>query len=75
MSASFQSLSVVLPTLGETTSLTHTIDVLVGDLRDDLEQILIVVCDRTTPEAMQHAEAAVAQHPDLVSIHWQDLPF
>ena len=75
LSASFQSLSVVLPTLGETTSLTHTIECLVRDLRDDLEQILIIVCDRTTPEAMKHAEAAIAEYPDLVSVHWQDLPY
>jgi glycosyltransferase involved in cell wall biosynthesis len=75
VSGSFQSLSVVLPTLGETTSLTHTIECLVGDLRDDLAQILIIVCDRSTPEAMEHAEASVQKYPELVSIHWQDLPF
>lgn len=75
MSESFQSLSVVLPTLGETTSLTHTVDCLVRDLRDDLAQILIVVCEKSTPDALAHAEALVADHPDLVSIHWQDLPF
>lgn len=65
----------MLPTLGETTSLTHTIDCLVRDLRADLSQILVIVCDRTTPEGMAHAEAAVAKYPDLVSIHWQELPF
>lgn len=75
MSESFESLSVVLPALEETTSLTHTVEVLVADLRDDLAQILIVVCDRTTSEAMKHAEAAVAKYPELVSVHWQDLPF
>lgn len=75
MSATFQSLSVVLPTLGETTSLTHTIECLVQELRPDLAQILIIVCDRTTPEALERAESAVATHPDLVSIHWQELPF
>lgn len=75
MSGSFQSLSVVLPTLGETSSLTHTIECLVRDLREDLAQILVIVCERTTPEAMAHAEAAVEKHPDLVSIHWQELPY
>lgn len=65
----------MLPTLGETTSLTHTIDCLVRDLRADLSQILVIVCDRTTPEGLAHAEAAVAKYPDLVSIHWQELPF
>lgn len=75
MNSTFESLSVVLPTLSETTSLTHTIECLVGDLRADLVQILVIVCDRTTPEAMACAEAAVEKYPDLVSIHWQDLPF
>ena len=75
MTRPFESLSVVLPTLEETTSLTHTIECLVRDLHDDLAQILVIVCDRTTPEAMRHAEAAVAEYPDLVSIHWQELPY
>ena len=65
----------MLPTLGETTSLTHTIECLVRDLRADLAQILVIVCDRTTPEGMAHAEAAVAKYPEFVSIHWQELPF
>lgn len=75
MTRTFESLSVVLPTLGETTSLTHTVECLIRDLRADLAQILIIVCEKTTPEAMAHAEALVAEEPDLVSIHWQELPF
>jgi len=72
---SFESLSAVLPTLDETHSLTHTIECLVGDLRDDLAQIIIIVCDRTTETALEHANSAVEKYPDLVSIHWQDKPF
>lgn len=75
MSATFESLSVVLPTLNETTSLTHTIDCLVRDLRSDLAEIIVVVCERTTPETLACAEAAVARHPDLVGVHWQELPY
>jgi hypothetical protein len=75
VSASFRSLSVVLPTLNETTSLTHTNECLVRDLRADIEQILVIVCERTTPETLATTEAAVAKYPDLVSVHWQDLPF
>jgi len=75
LSATFQPLSVALPTLDETTSLTHTIDCLVRDLRPDLAQILIIVCDRSTPETLKRAEAAAEQYPDLVGIHWQDLPY
>lgn len=75
MSATFESLSVVLPTLNETTSLTHTIDCLVRDLRPDLAEIIIIVCERTTPEALACAEASAAQHPDLVAVHWQELPY
>ncbi|MGB1779522.1 MAG: hypothetical protein ACPHQP_08215 [Longimicrobiales bacterium] len=47
MSESFHSRSVVLPTLGETASLTHTVECLVADLRDDLAQILIIVCEKS----------------------------
>lgn len=72
---SFESLSAVLPTLDETHSLTHTIECLVGDLRDDLAQIIIIVYDRTTETALEHANSAVEKYPDLVSIHWQDKPF
>lgn len=75
MSATFESLSVVLPTLNETTSLRHTVDCLVRDLSEEMVQILVIVCDRTTPEALATIEAAVEEHPDLVSIHWQELPF
>ena len=75
MAESFESLTAVLPTLEETHSLTHTIDVLVADLRDDLAQIVIIVCEKTTSQALAHAEAAVEKYPDLVSVHWQDEPF
>lgn len=75
MSATFESLSVVLPTLNETTSLTHTIDVLVRDLRDDIAEIIVIVCEKTTPETLSTADAAVQRYPDLVQVHWQDLPF
>lgn len=75
MSATFESLSVVLPTLNETTSFRHTVDCLVRDLSDEMVQIIVIVCDRTTPEAMAVIEAAAEDYPDLVSIHWQDLPF
>jgi len=75
LSATFESLTAVLPTLNETTSLEHTVDCLVRDLRDDLVQIVVIVCERTTPEALATAEAAVERYPDLVSIHWQDLPY
>jgi glycosyltransferase involved in cell wall biosynthesis len=72
---SFESLSVVLPTLGETDSLTHTIDCLMGDLAEEIVQIIVIVCDRTTDDALRHAEAAVAKYPEVVSIHEQELPF
>ncbi len=75
MAVRFESLSVVLPTLTETRSLTHTLECLVSDLRDDLAEILIIVCERTTPEALAAAEAAREKYPDLVQIHWQEKPF
>ena len=75
MAAVFESLTAVLPTLDETHSLTHTVDVLVGDLRAELVQILVIVCDRTTEGALSHIDAAVEKYPDLVSVHWQDKPF
>lgn len=75
MTARFESLSVVLPTLNETTSLQHTIDCLLRDLRADIAQIIVIVCERTTPEALAVAEGAAAAHPDVVSVHWQELPY
>jgi len=75
LAANFESLTAVLPTLEETHSLTHTIEVLMADLPGDLVQILVIVCDRTTEKALGHAQAAVTKYPDVVSIHWQEKPF
>ena len=75
MRPSFDSLTVILPTLQETRSLTHTIECLVRDLREELVQILVIVCDRTTEATLEHAQAAVDEYPGLVSIHWQERPF
>jgi hypothetical protein len=52
----FDSASVILPVLNETTSLTGTVDMILRDVKDRVKELLIVVCGKTTPEAMATVE-------------------
>jgi hypothetical protein len=73
--ARFESVTVLLPVVNETISLRQTVDIVLRDARSDIIELLIVVCKKTTPEAL----AVVSQLQDelggLVVVHHQTLPF
>ena len=73
----FESATMILPLVNETTSLQQTVDILMRDIkREDMKELLIVTCKKTTPEA--RAVAAKIQQDlgsSFVVIHEQTLPF
>jgi hypothetical protein len=71
----FQSASVILPVLDETTSLQTTVETILRDLRDNVEEFLIIVCERTSPAAMDVVNRLRYELGELVVVHRQTLPF
>lgn len=74
----FQNLSVILPAMDETYSLMQTVDTILSTCkREDLAEIIIVVCDRSTPGCLQTAEKIEEKYGKYlpVVIHHQIKPF
>lgn len=67
--------SVILPVMNETTSLEQTVDIILSEASTEISEILIVVCERTTPEALATIERLRANYGGLLTIHHQRLPF
>jgi hypothetical protein len=74
-SGPFESASIVMPVMNETISLEQTVEIILRDARPSIREILIVVCERTTPEAMAVVNRLSQQLGDLVVVHHQTLPF
>jgi len=73
--AQFEFVTIVLPVVSETISLKQTVDIILRDVRADVRELLIVVCKRTTPEAMAVVAQLQQDLEDLVVVHHQTLPF
>jgi len=71
----FDSVSVILPVLNETASLTRTVDIILRDVKDRVKELLVVVCGKTTPEAMATVQRLREELGDLVVVIDQQLPF
>ncbi|HEX4007770.1 MAG TPA: glycosyltransferase family 2 protein [Acidobacteriaceae bacterium] len=71
----FQSATIVLPVMNETVSLEQTVAIMLRDIRPWLREILIVVCKRTTPEAMAVVRRLSEELGELVVVHHQTLPY
>lgn len=71
----FSGVTVILPAVTETDSIDETAKILERTSDDDIEQVLVVVCDRTTPESMARCEGLREYFGDRVHIHRQRLPF
>lgn len=69
------AVSVILPVLDETLSLEQTVDVVVSENRGFLAQILVIVCERTTPEALAVCRKVTDAYPTLAQIRFQRRPF
>jgi hypothetical protein len=61
--------------MDETTSLEETVKIVLRDVKDRTKEILIVVCDRTTAEAMTTVDRLSQSLGGMVRVHSQRLPF
>jgi hypothetical protein len=71
----FESATVILPVMNETVSLRQTVEIIVRDVKDRLKELLIVVCQRTSVEAMAVVAELQKEFGDLIVVHHQQLPF
>jgi hypothetical protein len=71
----FESATIILPVINETTSLNQTVQIILRDAKDRLKELLIVVCQRTTAPAMAVVDQLQQELGDLVVVHRQQLPF
>jgi hypothetical protein len=71
----FESATIILPVVNETVSLRETVDIILLDSRQDVRELLIVICGRTTGESRATVENIRRQLGDLVVVHEQKLPF
>ena len=71
----FESATIVLPVMNETASLEETVKVVLRDVEDRTRELLIVVCDRTTAEAMATVDRLSKSLGGMVRVHCQKLPF
>jgi glycosyltransferase involved in cell wall biosynthesis len=68
-------LSVILPVMDETDSLRETVRILLEENRRFISEILIVACSKTASESVAVSRELESEHPGLVKLHWQKLPF
>jgi hypothetical protein len=61
--------------MNETVSLIKTVDVILSGAAADVEEFIIVVCNRTKTESLRTAAELSKRLPMRVSVHYQKLPF
>lgn len=72
----FESATIVLPVVNETTSLQQTVTVILRDVkREDIRELLVVTCGKTTAEARAVIAQLQKELGELVVVHEQKLPF
>lgn len=71
----FSGVSVILPVVTETESLDETARILRETSDDDIREVLVVVCDRTTDESLARCNALKQEFGTRLRIHHQRLPF
>lgn len=71
----FSGASVILPVVTETDSLDETARILRETSDEDLAEVLVVVCSRTTPESLTRCHGLEAVFGDRLRIHHQHMPF
>lgn len=67
--------SIILPVMDETTSLSKTVDILLAENRPNIGEILLVVCDRTQHDSIAVCDELVAAYPKLIKLYKQKRPF
>jgi len=71
----FSGVTVILPVVTETDSLDETARILRATCDDDIAEVLVVVCERTTPESLERCKRLEEEFGDRLRIHHQRLPF
>ena len=71
----FEGATIILPVMNETASLEETVRIILRDVKDRVNEILIVVCERTTAEAMATVDRLSEDLGSLVRVHTQTLPY
>jgi glycosyltransferase involved in cell wall biosynthesis len=71
----FESASIILPVINETTSLQQTVDIILRDAKDSVKELIIVICKRTKPESLAVIEKLKNELSDLIVVLEQKLPF
>ena len=73
----YENVTILLPAMDETYSMRQTVEIILHTCRrDDLSEIIFLLCDRTTAESRQTAEKLIAEYGTYIPmyIHEQDLP-
>ena len=71
----FESATIILPVVNETYSLVKTVDSILQTSKAEVRELLIIICDKTTPESMATIKNLSARLGDLVVVHHQKLKF
>ncbi|MGA2270462.1 MAG: glycosyltransferase family 2 protein [Bryobacteraceae bacterium] len=69
------TVTAILPVTDETASLRKTVEILLAENPQEITEILIVACQRTTPAALAVAEDLGRQHAGLIQVRFQQRPF
>ncbi|MBQ3403570.1 MAG: glycosyltransferase family 2 protein [Synergistaceae bacterium] len=79
MKAVFSSVSILIPAMDETYSLSQTVDVIAGTCSpEDIAEIIIIISpEKTSPETVRTAQELITKYSGLIKIyiHGQTLPF
>ena len=78
LNTEFKNVTLLLPAMDETYSLTQTVDTIVETCdREDIAEFILLLCERTTEESRRTAEELVRKYSDnyRIYIHDQTLPF
>lgn len=75
LSIEFESASIILPIMNETTSLAKTIEIIESDCAHLVAEYLIVACDRTEEESLKTARIFTSRDPERFKLFFQELPF
>jgi GT2 family glycosyltransferase len=71
----FESATIVLPVVSETYSLVETVNLILQTSKAEVRELLVVICDKTTPESMATIKNLSARLGDLIVVHHQKLKF
>lgn len=74
----YKNVTILLPAMDETYSLKKTVDIICDTCSlNDIAEFILILCDRTTKECRDAAEAVVREYEEKVKIyiHDQTMPF